>query len=172
MTIEERVELYKSLYKECKALEPVANTLAKGYKQADPRKRLELIRELDTELAEVYMVMLQAGCRHSKLQRGLFVRIGVQAVNQTAAEGVAAAHAVNDIGDGVLAGEEEVLAVVQAGRPVVVVGRLRLTQGNRHASRKKHSLLCWSRCLVSRFQSGCYSRKRHYFQYLSSCSAS
>ena len=50
MTIEERVELYKSLYKECKALEPVANTLAKGYKQADPRKRLELIRELDTEL--------------------------------------------------------------------------------------------------------------------------
>ena len=46
MTIEERVELYKSLYKECKALEPVANTLAKGYKQADPRKRLELIREL------------------------------------------------------------------------------------------------------------------------------
>lgn len=24
MTIEERVELYKSLYKECKALEPVA----------------------------------------------------------------------------------------------------------------------------------------------------
>lgn len=58
MTIEERVELYKSLYKECKALEPVANTLAKGYKQADPRKRLELIRELDTELAEVYMVRI------------------------------------------------------------------------------------------------------------------
>lgn len=47
-----------SLYKECKALEPVANTLAKGYKQADPRKRLELIRELDTELAEVYMVRI------------------------------------------------------------------------------------------------------------------
>ena len=58
MTIEERVELYKSLYKECKALEPVANILAKGYKQADPRKRLELIRELDTELAEVYMVRI------------------------------------------------------------------------------------------------------------------
>ena len=58
MTIEERVELYKSLYKECKALEPVANTLAKGYKQADPRKRLELIRELDTELTEVYMVRI------------------------------------------------------------------------------------------------------------------
>lgn len=57
MTIEERVELYKSLYKECKALEPVANTLAKGYKQADPRKRLELIRELDTELAEVYNLL-------------------------------------------------------------------------------------------------------------------
>lgn len=64
MTIEERVELYKSLYKECKALEPVANTLAKGYKQADPRKRLELIRELDTELAEVYMVRIASLERH------------------------------------------------------------------------------------------------------------
>lgn len=61
MTIEEREELYKSLYKKCKALEPVANTLAKGYKQADPRKRLELIRELDTELAEVYMVKYITG---------------------------------------------------------------------------------------------------------------
>ena len=39
-------------------IEAVANTLAKGYKQADPRKRLELIRELDTELAEVYMVRI------------------------------------------------------------------------------------------------------------------
>ena len=38
--------------------------------------------------------VLQAGCRHSELQRGLFVRVGVQAVNQAAAEGVAAAHAV------------------------------------------------------------------------------
>ena len=37
MTNEERVELSKRLYKECKALEPVANTLAKGYNQADPR---------------------------------------------------------------------------------------------------------------------------------------
>ena len=42
--------------------------------------------------------VLQAGCRHSELQRGLLVRVGVQAVNQAAAEGVAAAHAVNDIG--------------------------------------------------------------------------
>lgn len=43
MTIEERVELYKSLYKECKALEPVANTLAKGYKQVD---RLQLTGQI------------------------------------------------------------------------------------------------------------------------------
>lgn len=38
MTIEERVELYKSLYKECKALEPVANTLAKDINRRIPER--------------------------------------------------------------------------------------------------------------------------------------
>ena len=40
--------------------------------------------------------VLQAGSSHSELQRGLFVFVGVQAVDQAAAEGVAAANAVND----------------------------------------------------------------------------
>lgn len=52
----ERVESYKVLFKECKALEPVSMALAKGYKSATPLQRLEIIRELDTELAEVYSV--------------------------------------------------------------------------------------------------------------------
>lgn len=58
MTIEERVKLYKDLFPECKALEPVANTYAKGYKNGTPLQRLELLRELDTELAELYMVVI------------------------------------------------------------------------------------------------------------------
>ena len=58
MTVEERVKLYKDLFKECKALEPVSMVYAKGYKQGTPLQRLELIRELDTELAEIYNVWI------------------------------------------------------------------------------------------------------------------
>ena len=58
MTVEERVELYKTIFKDCKALEPVSMVLAKGYKGATPLQRLELIRELDTELAELYSVWI------------------------------------------------------------------------------------------------------------------
>lgn len=56
MDLIERVESYKVMFKECKALEPVSMALAKGYKSATPLQRLEIIRELDTELAEVYSV--------------------------------------------------------------------------------------------------------------------
>ena len=57
MDLIERVESYKVLFKECsKALEPVSMALAKGYKSATPLQRLEIIRELDTELADVYSV--------------------------------------------------------------------------------------------------------------------
>ena len=58
MTIDKRVELYKKLFPECKALEPVASTYAKGYKSATPQGKLDLIRELDTELAELYRVRI------------------------------------------------------------------------------------------------------------------
>lgn len=58
MTVEERVKLYKEIFKDCKALEPVSMVYAKGYKGATPLQRLELIRELDTELAELYSVWI------------------------------------------------------------------------------------------------------------------
>lgn len=48
--------LYKEQERIEKALEPVSMALAKGYKSATPLQRLEIIRELDTELAEVYSV--------------------------------------------------------------------------------------------------------------------
>ena len=58
MTIKERVKLYKELFPECKALEPVSMVYAKGYKGATPLQRLELLRELDTELAELYNIWI------------------------------------------------------------------------------------------------------------------
>lgn len=59
MTIEERVELYKNLFPECKAFSPVRRVIiAKGYRKADTLQRVELLRELDTELARVYKVRI------------------------------------------------------------------------------------------------------------------
>lgn len=56
MDLIERVESYKVMFKECKALEPVSMALAKGYKSGTPLQRLKILRELDTELADVYSV--------------------------------------------------------------------------------------------------------------------
>lgn len=58
MTTDERVKLYRGLFPECKALEPVANAYAKGWQNSTPLQRLELLRELDTELAELYRVFI------------------------------------------------------------------------------------------------------------------
>lgn len=56
MDLVERVESYKEIFKECKALEPVSMALAKGYKSGTPLQRLKILRELDTELSDVYSV--------------------------------------------------------------------------------------------------------------------
>lgn len=58
MTIEERVQLYKELFKECKAIGAVNAVYAKGFEQGTPLQRLELLRELDTELADLYSVWI------------------------------------------------------------------------------------------------------------------
>ena len=54
MTIEERIKLYKELFKECKALPLVQSFVM----PVDRLEALEAIRELDTALAEAYMVSL------------------------------------------------------------------------------------------------------------------
>lgn len=59
MTIEERAELYKSLFPECKAFGAVRRVIiTKGYRKADTLQKIELLRELDTELAKVYKVRI------------------------------------------------------------------------------------------------------------------
>lgn len=59
MTIQERVELYKSLFPECKAFSPMRRVIiAKRYKSVDPLQKIELLRELDTELAKDYKVRI------------------------------------------------------------------------------------------------------------------
>ena len=49
MTIAERVELYKKLYKECKAVVPVAEIVG-GFESATPLTRLDRLRECTTKL--------------------------------------------------------------------------------------------------------------------------
>ncbi len=59
MTIEERVKLYKELFPECKAVAPLAQIISKGFRnKTGIVERMELIRELDTLLAEAYKVWL------------------------------------------------------------------------------------------------------------------
>lgn len=59
MTIEERVERYKELFPDCKAFSPMRKVIiAKGYRSANIHQRIELLRELDTELAGAYKVTI------------------------------------------------------------------------------------------------------------------
>ncbi len=55
MWIEDRVSLYKSYWSDCKAVEPVRKLLKAGV-PVDKLEALEIIRALDTELSDLYMV--------------------------------------------------------------------------------------------------------------------
>lgn len=55
MEIKDRVELYKSYFSDCKAIEPVKRLLKAGV-PVDRLEALEAIRSLDTELSDLYMV--------------------------------------------------------------------------------------------------------------------
>lgn len=59
MTIEERIEKYRYLFRSCKAIKPVGDILRKGFNDSiGITQRMELLRELDTELAEAYNVRI------------------------------------------------------------------------------------------------------------------
>lgn len=59
MTIEERVELYKRLFKDCKAIDPVRELICMGrIDEMTGLEALEKIRELNTNLTDLYMVSL------------------------------------------------------------------------------------------------------------------
>ena len=49
MTVKERISLYEKLYKNCKAVEPVAQM---GYRDKTPLGKLDLLRELVTVLVD------------------------------------------------------------------------------------------------------------------------
>lgn len=59
MTIEERVELYKKKFHDCRAIDPVRELICieKFYDKAG-LEALEKIRELNTKLTDLYMVSL------------------------------------------------------------------------------------------------------------------
>src|ERR1700736_2911716 len=67
-----------------------------------------------------------------------------QAVDEPAREAVASAYPVHDMRDFIMAAQQELAPVMQAGRPAVVRGALRFTQRDREHFQagilRKHSL--------------------------------
>ena len=58
MLIEDRIELYKSLFPECKALTPVAEAYRKLKSAASVIDSMEIIRELATRFTQLYKVTI------------------------------------------------------------------------------------------------------------------
>ena len=74
MTVEERVELYKTIFKECKALDPVRAFVQAGI-PTDRVEYLEKLRELDTQLSDLYEVSIPViTCWVRDYRRDLFNR--------------------------------------------------------------------------------------------------
>ena len=57
MKIRARVEMYKGIFKECKALEPIKAFIQAGI-PTDRVEYLEKLRELDTQLSDLYEVSI------------------------------------------------------------------------------------------------------------------
>lgn len=59
MRIDERVDLYKKIYKNSPAIAPVVDLMNKtDWVTGDPFERLEALRELNTELSDLYQVSI------------------------------------------------------------------------------------------------------------------
>lgn len=58
MLIEDRIELYKSLFSKCKAQAPVAEAYSKLKSAASVIGNIEIIRELATRLTQLYKVTI------------------------------------------------------------------------------------------------------------------
>ena len=57
MKIRSRVEMYKKIFKDCKALKPVKEVMQAGI-PTDRSQYLEVLRELDTQLSDLYEVSI------------------------------------------------------------------------------------------------------------------
>ena len=59
MRIDEREELYKKIYKDSPAIDPVVNLMNKtDWVTGDPFEKLEALRELNTDLSDLYQVSI------------------------------------------------------------------------------------------------------------------
>lgn len=59
MRIKDRVELYKSLFKDCRAVDPVVELMGSTYWiTGDDTEKLEALRELNTKLSDLYQVSI------------------------------------------------------------------------------------------------------------------
>lgn len=57
MRIADRIKLYKSKFSDCRAIKPVKEIYSK-WVEAGELERLELLRELNTQLSDLYMVSI------------------------------------------------------------------------------------------------------------------
>ena len=74
--------------------------------------------------------MLEAGSGYRKFERFLVRRQGEEAIDEAAGEGIASTNAVDDVGDFVMAADEEFLTIVHAGGPAVVACTFRFAQSD------------------------------------------
>ena len=59
MRIDEREELYKKIYKDSPAIDPVVSLMNKtDWVTGDPFEKLEALRELNTDLSDLYQVSI------------------------------------------------------------------------------------------------------------------
>lgn len=57
MKIRERIDMYKEIFSDCKAIEPVKEVIQAGI-PTDRSEYLEVLRELDTKLSDLYEVSI------------------------------------------------------------------------------------------------------------------
>lgn len=92
----------------------------------------ELFHFLDADTVEVTLnTVLEGRGGHGKLDGLCRDLTRQERIDQSRAEGIAAAHAIDDM-EAVGFGEVVVLSIVEHGRPVVIAGRDGGTEGNGH----------------------------------------
>ena len=102
--------------------------------------------------------VLQAGSSNSKVNGALGVLANQLAVNQAAAEAIAAADAIDDM-QMIALGEAVVLAVIEHCRPAIIEYRVALMQGDGNllkacnSQRKEYERLSYSACSGKNYHS-------------------
>src|SRR3954466_14762711 len=91
-------------------------------------ERLDLAHADAVDVAKDGMLETRRGCR--ELEGLLVVPVRTQTVDQSRGERITGAHAIDDVGDVVMAAHEELSAVEQARAPAIPIGAMTLPEGD------------------------------------------